>query len=51
MRMRIKWYFRNDVTPQFSETPAFTPKSKLQPPKDHANLEVFLSQTEKEVFE
>ena len=27
-RMRIKWYFRNDFTPQFSEIPAFTPNSK-----------------------
>ena len=27
-RMRIKWHVRNDVTPQFSEIPAFTLKSK-----------------------
>ena len=27
-RMRIKWHFRNGITPQFSEIPAFTPKSK-----------------------
>ena len=27
-RMRIKWHVRYDVTPQFSEIPAITPKSK-----------------------
>ena len=27
-RMWIKWHVRNDVTPQFSEIPAITPKSK-----------------------
>ena len=50
-RMRIKWHVRNDVTPQFSEIPAITPKSKWQPPKGHPKLEVFLSQIEKELFE
>ena len=34
-RMRIKWHFRNDVTPRFSEIPACTPKSKWQPLKGH----------------
>ena len=34
--MRLKWYFRNEPTPYFKETPV---------------LEVFLSQTEKELFE
>ena len=28
-RMRIKWYFRNDISENFSEKPAFTPKSKF----------------------
>ena len=26
-RMRLKWYFRNDPTPNFSEKLSFTPKS------------------------
>ena len=44
--MRIK-HFRNDITTKFSEIPGFKPKPKWQPPKDHPNLEVFLSQIEK----
>ena len=35
-RMRLKWYFRNEPTPYFKEIPV---------------LEVFWSQTEKEIFE
>ena len=49
-RMRLKWYFRNEVTPNFSEVPAFRPKSSWNPPKGHPNLEVFLSEVEKELF-
>ena len=49
--MRIKWYFCNDISEDFSEKPALTPKSKWKPPKGHPSLEVFLSQTEKELFE
>ena len=45
-KMTNKWHFHNDVTPQFSEIPAFTPKSKWHPPKGHPNLEVLLSQIE-----
>ena len=26
-KMRLKWHFRNDTTPNFSEIPAFRPKS------------------------
>ena len=26
-RMRLKWYFRNEPSCKFSETPSFTPKS------------------------
>ena len=48
--MRLKWYFRNEVTPNFSEVPAFRPKSSWNPPKGHPNLEVFLSEVEKELF-
>ena len=37
-RMCLKWYFRNKVTPNFSEVPAFRPKSLSNPPKGHPNL-------------
>ena len=49
-RMCMKWFFRNEPTPQFSEVPAFSPKSSWKPPKGHPNLEVFLSQLENEIF-
>ena len=49
-KMRLKWHFRNDTTPNFSEIPAFRPKSTWNPPKGHPNLEVFLSEVEKELF-
>ena len=45
-RIRIKWHFRSEPTSDFSNTPAFTPKSARKPPKGHPNLEVFLSQVE-----
>ena len=48
--MRLKWYFRNDPTPDFSEKPSFTPKSSWKPPTGHPNLEVFLSELEKQIF-
>ena len=50
-RMRLKWHFRNESTPYFKETPVFTPKSTWKPSKGHPNLEVFLSQIEKDLFE
>ena len=31
-RMRLKWYFRNETTPSFSERPSFPPKSSWKPP-------------------
>ena len=49
-RMRTKLFFRNKPTPQFSEVPAFSPKSSWKPPRGHPNLEVFLSQLENEIF-
>ena len=49
-RMRLKWYFRNEPTSEFSETPSFTPKSSWKPPKSYPFLEVFLSEIDKEVF-
>ena len=50
MKMHLKWHFRNDTTPNFSEIPAFRPKSTWNPPKGHPNLKVFLSEVEKELF-
>ena len=49
-RMRCKWHFRNELSENFSETPAFRPKSVWKPPKGHPSLEVFLSRLEKELF-
>ena len=49
-RMRFKWYFRNDPTPDFSEKSSFTPKSSWKPPTGHPNLDVFLSELEKQIF-
>ena len=49
-RIGLKWYFRNEVTPNFGEVPAFRLKSSWNPPKGHLNLEVFLSEVEKELF-
>ena len=48
--MRIKWHFRNEPTLDFSNIPAFAPKSAWKPPKGHPNLEVFLSQVESDLF-
>ena len=51
-KMRLKWYFRDEVSQDFSEVPAFRKKSKWQPPeKDWSPyVEVFLSELEKELF-
>ena len=46
----VKWYFRNETTSNFSEVPAFRTKSTWNPPKGHPNLEVFLSEVEKELL-
>ena len=48
--MRLKLYFRNEVTLNFKEVPAFRFKSSWNPPKGRPNLEVFLSEVEKELF-
>ena len=48
--MRTKWYFKNKPTKEFSNIPAFSPKSTWTPPNGHPNLEVYLSQIENEVF-
>ena len=49
-RMGIKSYFRNEISENFSEVPAFSPKSSWNPPQGHPNLEVDLSQVENELF-
>ena len=43
-KMQCKWFFRNEITQDFSEAPAFRVKSNWNPPKDHSALEMFLSQ-------
>ena len=48
--MRIKWCFRNEISENFNEVPVFSPKSPWKPPQGHPNLEVYLSQVEKELF-
>ena len=48
--MRLKWYFRNDPTPNFSKKSSFPPKSSWKSPKGHPNLEIFLNELEKEIF-
>ena len=42
--------FCNEPTPNFSEKPSFTPKFSWKLPIGHPNLEVFLSELEKETF-
>ena len=48
--MRCKRHFRNELPENFSETPAFRPKSVWKPLKGHASLEVFLTRLGKELF-
>ena len=48
--MRCKWHFRDELSENFSERPAFRLKSVWKPSKGHASLEVFLSRLEKELF-
>ena len=50
-RMRTKWRFSNEPTPEFSETPPFSPKSTWKTPMGHPNVEVFLNQKEHEIFQ
>ena len=49
-KMRCKWHFRNDISENFSKTPAFRTKSTWNPPQGHLALEMFLSQMEANVF-
>ena len=49
-RMRIRWNFRDQPSEDFSDKPAFRPKSNWKHPPGHPGLELFLSQLEKEIF-
>lgn len=49
-KMRLRQYFRNDVTRNYCELHAFRPESSWNPPKGHPNFEVFLSETDKKLF-
>ena len=49
-KMRCKWYFRNEPPNEFSEIPAFRPKSNWKPPAGHPCVELFLSKMEHELF-
>ena len=48
--MRCNWYFKNDVTENFSQLPAFQSKRNWNPPKEQPALEMFLSQLEGDIF-
>ena len=48
--MRCRWYFRNEPSDDFSNVPAFRPKSHWKPPTAHPCVELFLSWLEKELF-
>ena len=49
-KMRCKWYFRDEPSPNFSDVPAFRPKSNWKPPPGHPCVELFLSKLESELF-
>ena len=49
-RMRIRWNFRDQPSEDFSDKPAFRPKSNWKPPQVMLAWELFLSQLEKEIF-
>ena len=49
-KMRCKWYFRNELSDNFSEAPAFKPKSLWKPPADQPCAELFLSKLQRELF-
>ena len=48
--MRIKWNFRNVPSESFSKKPTFSLKCSWKPSECHPNLEMLLSQIEKELF-
>ena len=40
-RVRTKWHFRNESTPDFSNVPYIKSKSKWSPPNGHPTVEFF----------
>ena len=48
-RLRLKWFFKEND--DFSEVPAFRPKSKLNPRNKDVAIEIFLSKLEDELME
>ena len=50
LEMRCKWFFRNERQENFSKTSQFNRKSTWNPPKRAPGLELFLSQTEKDIL-
>ena len=46
-RMHIRWNFRDQPSEDFSDKPAFFPKSNWKPPPGHPCLELFSSQLKK----
>ena len=50
-KMRLKWYFRNKATQDFSERSSFRSKSSWKTPQRNASFELFLSQNGSELFE
>ena len=48
-KVRCKWYFRNEISDNFSEVPAFKLKSLWKPPADHRSAESILSKLEREL--
>ena len=49
-KMRCKWYFRDESSKDFSQTPAFRPKPTWKPPACDPCVELFLSKMENELF-
>ena len=49
-KMRCKWYFRNEIGENFSETTAFRTKSIWNPPNSPSALEMFLSKVKENFF-
>ena len=49
-KMRCRWYFRNKPLDDFSNVPAFRPKSQWKPPAGHPCVELSLNRLEKELF-
>ena len=49
-KMKCKWFFRNERQENVSKTSLFKSKSTLNPPKGAPALELFLSQTAKDIL-